>query len=48
MEELLLGGLNADVELQFAKASGARVIATTGADEKVKVLKELGADHVIN
>lgn len=34
--------------LQFAKAVGARVIATTGSNEKVEFLKGLGADHVIN
>lgn len=34
--------------LQFAKAAGARVIATTGSNDKVEVLKKLGADHVIN
>ncbi|GLA56864.1 hypothetical protein AtubIFM54640_000526 [Aspergillus tubingensis] len=34
--------------LQFAKAAGARVIATTSSEEKAKKLKELGADHVIN
>ncbi|KAM4057185.1 zinc-binding dehydrogenase [Hirsutella rhossiliensis] len=34
--------------LQFAKAAGARVIATTGSSEKVDVLKKLGADHVLN
>lgn len=34
--------------LQFAKAAGARVIATTGSDEKIALLKKLGADHVIN
>lgn len=34
--------------LQFAKAIGARVIATTGSSEKVQFLKDLGADHVIN
>ncbi|KAK1142830.1 hypothetical protein N8T08_007264 [Aspergillus melleus] len=34
--------------LQFAKAAGAFVIATTSSDEKGKKLKELGADHVIN
>ncbi|KAL4787348.1 hypothetical protein BJX76DRAFT_354296 [Aspergillus varians] len=34
--------------LQFAKAAGATVIATTSSDEKAKRLKELGADHVIN
>ena len=34
--------------LQFAKAAGARVIATTSSDEKAQILKKLGADHVIN
>ena len=34
--------------LQFAKAAGARVIATTSSDAKAEVLKRLGADHVIN
>jgi len=34
--------------LQFAKAMGARVIATTSSDVKAARLKELGADHVIN
>ena len=34
--------------LQFAKASGAIVIATTSSNEKAKVLKTLGADHIIN
>ncbi|KAI9042680.1 zinc-dependent alcohol dehydrogenase family protein [Aspergillus affinis] len=34
--------------LQFAKAAGASIIATTSSDEKAKKLKELGADHVIN
>lgn len=34
--------------LQFAKAAGARVIATTGSNKKAEVLKKLGADHVIN
>ncbi|RDW85291.1 alcohol dehydrogenase-7 [Coleophoma cylindrospora] len=34
--------------LQFAKASGATVIATTSTDEKAATLKKLGADHVIN
>lgn len=33
---------------QFAKAAGARVISTTSSDSKAKVLKDLGADHVIN
>src|SRR5689334_5746266 len=34
--------------LQFAKAMGARVIATSGSDDKLERLKQLGADHVIN
>lgn len=34
--------------LQFAKAAGARVIATTSSTEKADRLKGLGADHVIN
>jgi NADPH:quinone reductase-like Zn-dependent oxidoreductase len=34
--------------LQFAKMSGARVIATTSTEEKAKRLKALGADEVIN
>ena len=34
--------------VQFAKAAGAKVIATTSSAEKAGVLKKLGADHVIN
>lgn len=34
--------------LQFAKAAGATVIATSSSDEKLARLRELGADHVIN
>ena len=34
--------------LQFAKAAGARVIATSSSNEKLERLKSLGADHVIN
>ncbi|KAK4442702.1 hypothetical protein QBC34DRAFT_224586 [Podospora aff. communis PSN243] len=34
--------------LQFAKAAGARVIATTSSAAKAQKLKKLGADHVIN
>ncbi|KAF2682072.1 hypothetical protein K458DRAFT_370618 [Lentithecium fluviatile CBS 122367] len=34
--------------VQFAKAAGARVIATTSSDKKADMLKKLGADHVIN
>jgi len=34
--------------LQFAKALGAQVIATSSSDEKLERAKTLGADHVIN
>ncbi len=34
--------------LQFAKAMGARVIATSSSDEKIARLQQLGADHTIN
>jgi NADPH:quinone reductase-like Zn-dependent oxidoreductase len=34
--------------VQFAKAAGATVIATTSSASKAKLLKNLGADHVIN
>lgn len=34
--------------LQFAKAAGARVIATSSSTRKLERLSELGADHVIN
>lgn len=34
--------------LQFAKATGARVIATTSSASKAEKLKNLGADYVIN
>jgi NADPH:quinone reductase-like Zn-dependent oxidoreductase len=34
--------------LQFAKLSGARVIATTSSNEKAERLKALGADEVVN
>ena len=34
--------------LQFAKLSGARVVATSGSDEKIAKLKDLGADETIN
>ena len=36
------------IKVQFAKAAGARVIATTSSSEKGEILKSLGADHVIN
>ncbi|WP_067666782.1 zinc-dependent alcohol dehydrogenase family protein [Nocardia miyunensis] len=34
--------------LQFAKAAGATVIATSSSDEKLERLRKLGADHIIN
>jgi len=34
--------------LQMGKILGARVITTAGTDEKVKLCRELGADHAIN
>ncbi|CEJ56881.1 Putative Zinc-binding oxidoreductase [Penicillium brasilianum] len=34
--------------LQFAKAAGATVIATTSSAKKAERLKKLGADHIIN
>ncbi|KAF7947585.1 hypothetical protein EAE96_008669 [Botrytis aclada] len=34
--------------VQFAKAAGATVIATTSSESKASTLKKLGADHVIN
>lgn len=34
--------------LQFAKAMGATVIATSSSDDKLARLKALGADHLIN
>lgn len=34
--------------LQFAKAAGAVVIATTSSKEKAEVVKKLGADYVLN
>jgi NADPH:quinone reductase-like Zn-dependent oxidoreductase len=36
------------VAIQIAKLRGARVIATAGADEKLKKARELGADETIN
>jgi NADPH:quinone reductase-like Zn-dependent oxidoreductase len=41
------GGVS-NFALQFAKAAGATVIATTSSKEKAETLKKLGADHVIN
>jgi NADPH:quinone reductase-like Zn-dependent oxidoreductase len=34
--------------LQFAKAMGATVVATSSSDEKLARLRDLGADHLIN
>jgi NADPH:quinone reductase-like Zn-dependent oxidoreductase len=34
--------------LQFAKAMGATVIVTSGSDDKLERVRELGADHCIN
>jgi NADPH:quinone reductase-like Zn-dependent oxidoreductase len=34
--------------LQFAKAAGAQVIATSSSEEKLEKLRRLGADNVIN
>ena len=34
--------------LQFAKAAGATVIATSSSDEKLERVKAMGADHLIN
>ncbi len=34
--------------LQFAKASGATVVATSSSDAKLARVKALGADHVVN
>ena len=34
--------------LQFAKLIGAKVVATSSSDEKIKKLKSLGADYCIN
>ena len=34
--------------LQFAKAAGAQVIATSSSDEKLEMLRRMGADAVIN
>jgi NADPH:quinone reductase-like Zn-dependent oxidoreductase len=41
------GGLSSTA-IQISKLIGATVIATTGSDEKLKYVKQLGADHVLN
>lgn len=33
---------------QFAKAAGAKVIATTSSEAKAEKMRKLGADHVVN
>lgn len=50
-ETLLVHGAAGGVgsaAVQLGKALGATVLATAGGPEKVKVCKELGADHVID
>lgn len=42
------GGGVATFAIQIGKLCGARVIATTGSDDKAKRLRELGADEVVN
>jgi hypothetical protein len=34
--------------VQLAKAQGLKVIASCGSDQKVSLVKSLGADHVFN
>ena len=41
------GGVGAGL-LQYAKYKGCEVFATTGSDSKVDLIKQMGADHVIN
>lgn len=36
------------IAIQLAKMTGASVVATAGKDEKLGMLKDLGADHVFN
>ena len=43
-----IGGGVASATLQVAKKLGARVIVTSGSDEKLERAKSLGADHGIN
>jgi alcohol dehydrogenase, propanol-preferring len=42
-----VGGLG-HLALQYAKISGATVVAVDVVDEKLELAKELGADHVVN
>lgn len=41
-------GAVGSVVVQIAKLAGLKVIASTGSDEKVAYVKELGADTVFN
>jgi NADPH-dependent curcumin reductase CurA len=41
-------GATGSFVVQLAKIAGHYVIGTCGGDDKVKLLKELGCDHVIN
>lgn len=43
-----IGGGVASAALQLAKGMKARVIVTSSSDEKLKLARELGADHGIN
>lgn len=43
-----VGGGVASAALQVAKRIGARVIVTSGSDEKLERAKQLGADHGVN
>jgi len=50
-ETILITGIGGGVQtfvLLFAKACGARVIATSGSDEKLEHAKALGADFTVN
>jgi len=42
-----IGGLG-HLALQYAKLSGAAVVAVDISDEKLRLARELGADHVVN
>jgi NADPH:quinone reductase-like Zn-dependent oxidoreductase len=43
-----IGGGVALAALQFAKLAGAEVIATSSSQEKLHIVKQIGADYVIN
>lgn len=50
-ETVLIPGVGGGVQtfaLLFAKAAGARVIVTSGSDEKLQRARELGADETLN